>query len=364
MAPSSLVKLGSSSLLLASAFSFVVAGCTTDAASGEAAAAEGELTQAAERIAPGDYKLYGAPGAAPDPRCDLYTALSLKNEADGPRALLWNTVGGSCEIAAVPDFREYRLTFDGLSCGSSIFKAERTIDGKRRSITITDHRTRTCRDIVEARIIVEEIDEDGTQRTLYSYDGIPEQPEPATTWLTYAPKQCGANPWHGAQPAPGQRRSYLAGEAGEVDVFFRNRGIELEMIGFAQAAEPRFVCAACSCPRGDQLIVRAKSHADAHVLVSEFGFAPLTDAFVTAPTQCGTNPWERASSGDDELRQLTSWAAGAGAPLSWAAFLDYTEPRFVCMACSCPRGDTAVVIPQDAAAGNQLESLGWKRVEN
>lgn len=360
MALTSLIKLGSFSLV-ATVFSFAVAGCTADAASSDEVSAEGALVSG---VTPGEFKLYGEPRANPNPSCDVHTSLVLTNVDGVSRAKLSEVVGGFCEIYVVPQEREYRLSFSGSSCGSQIFQGTTTVEGKARAITIVDHRTRICRDLVEAEIIVEEIDEKGGRRRLYSLDGQP-QPQPTSTWLTYAPRQCGTNPWNGVQPAPGQRPSYLRGESGEVDVFFRNAGIELDQIGFAHPAEPMAVCTACSCPRGDLLIVHTKSAADAQKLVSQFGFAPLEDALTTAPTQCGTNPWERgAQSGASESQLLVSWAAGVGAPLESVAFLDYTEPRIVCMACQCPRGDTAVVIPKDAAAASKLEDLGWKRVEN
>jgi hypothetical protein len=360
MALTSLAKLGSFSLV-ATVFSFAVAGCAADAASNDEVSAEGALVTG---ITPGEFKLYGEPRATPNPACDIHTSLVLTNVDGVSRAKLGEAVGGFCEIFVLPQEREYRLSFSGTSCGSQIFQGTTTVEGKARAITIIDHRTRICRDLPEAELIVEEIDEDGTKRSLYSYDGAP-SPAPISTWLTYAPRQCGTNPWNGVQPAPGQRASYLSGESGEVDVFFRNAGIELEQIGFAHPAEPRAVCAACSCPRGDLLIVHTKSEADAQKLVSQFGFAPLEDALTKAPTQCGTNPWERgAQSGASETQLLAKWAASVGAPLESVAFLDYTEPRFVCMACQCPRGDTAIAIPKDTAAASKLEDLGWKRVEN
>jgi hypothetical protein len=360
MALTSLAKLGSFSLV-ATVFSFAVAGCTADAASSDEVSAEGALVSG---ITPGEFKLYSEPRANPNPSCDVHTSLVLTNVDGVSLAKLSEVVGGFCEIFVPPQEREYRLTFSGTACGSQIFQGTTTVEGKARAITIVDHRSRICRDLPEAEIIVEETYEDGTKRRLYSYDGAP-SPAPTSKWLTYAPRQCGTNPWNGVQPAFGQHPSYLAGESGEVDVFFRNAGIELDQIGFALPAEPMVVCMACLCPRGDRLIVHTKSTADAQKLVSEFGFAPLENALATEPVGCGLNPWERgAKSGASETELLSSWAASVGAPLAWVGFLDYTEPMAVCAACGCPRGDTAIAIPKDAASASRLEDLGWKRVEN
>jgi hypothetical protein len=353
-------------LSLGLALSFVAAGCAADTTETE----DDDLVSTEEAIKaaslkPGTFKLYDEPRQEPSPFCDVHTVLELKN-AGGARAALHEKVSGMCKLAVFPDLREYRLRLDATACGSKIYKGSKRIDGKPRSITVTDHRSRTCKDLVPAKIIIEETDRFGAKQTKYSFDGAP--PAPATsTWLTIAPRQCGTNPWSGAKAAPGKEASSLQGEKGEVDNFFRAQGVTLEQIGFAYPAEPRMVCMACSCPRGDALIVKAKTSADAAKLVASHGFAEAKGALAKAPTQCGSNPWEGGAQANDdrvEAGQLASWAETNGATLEEAGFLDYTAPRIVCMACSCPRGDTAIAFPKDAAASNKLVNLGWKRVEN
>lgn len=317
-------------------------------------------------IQPGTFKLYATPHHQPNPGCDVHTSLELSNRS-GARAALREVVGGFCEIFVDPQPREYRLRFEGTSCGSKIYKGTKRVAGKTRNITVTDHRTRTCRDLQPAKIIVQETDRNGAPQTKYSFDGA--APTPAVgTWLTYAPKQCGTNPWNGAQPAPGQDGSYLQGEKGEVDNFFRGKGIALAEVGFAYPSEPRMVCMACQCARGDTLVVHAKTPADAAKLVSDFGFAEMDgDALTTSPRQCGTNPWEGGVINHDdrvESKALSTWAKGAGAELAEAGFLDPTEGRAVCAACQCARGDLAIVFPKTAAGTNKLVSLGFSRVEN
>jgi hypothetical protein len=353
--------------ILFAAFSLTAAtvGCAADAttdAEDDVEAAE-EAMFGATRIEEATFKLYPEPHAAPNPMCDIHTVLELKNQPSG-RAALHEAVDGFCKIGVIPDAREYRLRRAGTSCGSTIYKGRRRVKGAWRNITVTDHRTRICRDLVPARVIVEETDRFGELQTKYSHDAAP-APK-VGTWLTIAPRQCGTNPWNGAGPAAGQGPSYLPGEAGEVDDFFRGQGISLEQIGFAHPSEPRMVCMACSCPRGDTLVVKAKSAEDAQRLVSDFGFAEATDTLTTSPTQCGSNPWESGQQTDrrTEAQRLASWAAAAGAPLEEAGFLDRTEPMMVCMACQCPRGDTAIAIPTDATSAAKLENLGWTRLEN
>ena len=75
------------------------------------------------------------------------------------------------DMSPAPDPREYVLLFSGHECGSTVYAAAATVDGKTRDITVTDHRTRVCKDLVPAKIVVEERDASGELRTYYSYDG-------------------------------------------------------------------------------------------------------------------------------------------------------------------------------------------------
>ncbi len=343
----------------------LAAGCAVDPApeaeDEESMSSEDELR--ASSVEPGTFKLYADARHEPSTHCDVFTSLELKRDR-GARAELEERVEGFCRLAVFPDTRAYRLKFQGTSCGSKIFTGKKKISGVTRTIKVIDHRTRTCKDLQPAKIIVEETDRDGKVRTKYSYDGAP---KPTSTWLSIAPRQCGTNPWNGAQPAPGQEPSYLQGEAGEVANYFAGQGVEIDQIGFAHPSEPRAVCMACQCPRGDTLVVKAKSLVDAQKLTGQFGFAPIEGGLGYAPRQCGSNPWEQGrQQGDDraEAMQLASWAKGAGAPIDEVGFVQSTEPRFVCMACQCPRGDFAVVKASSAASKAKLESLGWSTLAN
>jgi hypothetical protein len=330
--------------------SILVAGCAVDTASegDDDAVSTDEAIKAG--IAPGTFKLYDEPRREPNASCDVHTAIELSSYRSGSRIDLRETVSGLCEIYVEPQERFYRLRFDGTACGSRIYKGQKKINGKTRSITVTDHRTRICRDLVPAKIVVEETD----RPTKYSFDGAPAAS--TSTWLTIAPRQCGTNPWQGG--------SQTGNEVEQVKTYFASKGVDLEAIGFAYPGEPMAVCMACSCPRGDTLVVKAKDSADAQKLVADHGFAEAKDAMTTSPKQCGTNPWTEAQDSRVESENIASWAKTSGAPLSSVGLLDYTEPRMVCMACSCPRGDIAIAFPENASAANKLENLGWARVEN
>ena len=70
--------------------------------------------------------------------------------------------------AIAPDLRSYHLLYDGARCGSKTYSATGTIDGAERTLTLIDHRLRTCKDVVPASIVVEETSSDGVVRRLYA----------------------------------------------------------------------------------------------------------------------------------------------------------------------------------------------------
>ncbi len=134
-----------------------LAACAVDADAPEADVTEEEIR--ATRIVPVTSKLYATPEAAratPSVFCDLFTPLDVRQEAFGPVAKLVNRVEGTCEIAVNPDERTYRLRDAGSSCGSRTYVGTRYAAGKRSTIQIVDHRTRTCKDLVPAKLIVTE----------------------------------------------------------------------------------------------------------------------------------------------------------------------------------------------------------------
>lgn len=147
-------------------------GCAVDAGEedGDAVSSEDAIL-AGTAITPGTFKLYGQPHASPNATCDVHTSLTLSTQG-GARAKLSEALDGTCELYVAPQAREYRLRLDGSSCGSKIYKGKTRVGGKTREITITDHRTRFCRDLVPAKTIVDETDvTTGTSGTKYSFDG-------------------------------------------------------------------------------------------------------------------------------------------------------------------------------------------------
>lgn len=101
--------------------------------------------------------------------CDVYTKMTL-DLSEGYVALE-EKMEGECKIAVDPNPRTYHLQLTGTPCGSRVYEAHVTTNGEARDLTLTDHRTRLCRDLVPARIIVDEANRDGSGfRTLYSFD--------------------------------------------------------------------------------------------------------------------------------------------------------------------------------------------------
>ena len=155
------------SLLTLACASSSLTGCAAEAASDDVESSEAALGTI---VAPGEFKLYDSPRANPTPTCDVHGVLVLSNDEDGAHASLAESVDGTCEIFVERRLRELSLTLAETSCGSKIFKGTTVVDDRIHTITITDHRSRLCRDLVPARIIVAEKDEDGAVRKRYSFD--------------------------------------------------------------------------------------------------------------------------------------------------------------------------------------------------
>ncbi len=147
-------------------------------------------------VTPGTFKLYTKAHATPNTSCDLYTKLDLKS-AFYSTAVLEEVVSGFCEIAVVPNKRTYRLKLDSTSCGTRVYTGSLTKSGVRTEIKITDNRARTCKDLVSAKVIVEE-KKNGTTTKKYSYDGA----EAITVWPSDAKTLVAQTKGGGFTPQP------------------------------------------------------------------------------------------------------------------------------------------------------------------
>lgn len=242
---------------LAGLLALPVAGCAADT-SDESAADEGaeqsedELRRAT--IAPGVFKLYSDANATPNESCDVHTRLELVS-SNGARARLSERLGeGSrCRLAVFPNEREFRLTQSSTSCGSKIYKGTRQKDGKTHKITVTDHRTRMCRDLVPAKIIIEETVPGfpgPITTTKYSYDGpAPIHGQwPAGDKNSLSGKLFTAMKNH-AQGTPSDTMSYVQAVGGST-VTYENDGVLAQCTGAVLAGGVRYTCRFAVKPGG------------------------------------------------------------------------------------------------------------------
>jgi hypothetical protein len=149
-------------------------GCAVDAqdlAEGDETTTEDALKTS---VSPGTFKLYSDPDHTPSPHCDVFTRLELK--ASPARAELREEVASTslCKLMVQPNERFFRLRQQPTGCGSKLYTGSFRKQGKLHAIKITDHRTRLCKDLVPAKIIVEETVPGfpgAITTTKYSFDG-------------------------------------------------------------------------------------------------------------------------------------------------------------------------------------------------
>jgi hypothetical protein len=182
-------------------------------------------------------------------------------------------------------------------------------------------------------------------------------------YMTYSPKQCGNNPWN--VTAVSDTSAFPVPDLAVIKEHYGRKGVVFDQLGQLNAPEPMAHCFSCNCIRGDELIVRVKS-AQADVLAAEGWIysAPAIGAMVTEPIACGGNAWQtqQTSSIDEELELVDTYLAGQGAAITKRGFVYSAEPRVVCKACSCPRGDYLVAFPADDPSHGLLSSLGFADV--
>jgi hypothetical protein len=189
----------------------------------------------------------------------------------------------------------------------------------------------------------------------------------STAWLSLAPVQCNMNPWQllsssGDDTAP----AYSDPELLTIDNFFEDQKIDLIEIGFLYPATVGGVCTACSCGRGDQLLVRAKA-ADVATLEKTYGFKLLASSegpeggLGYTPRQCNSNPWSAVAKPmtRQEAESAARWLESKGVGVARTGLVFRTSAVVVCDACSCPRGDRLVASATDASAAASLRLLSF-----
>lgn len=218
----------------------------------------------------------------------------------------------------------------------------------------------TCEAVVGAECFADAICErqaDGacgftqTDASLACFDDLGGDDEPEEVWLAMAPTQCGTNPWEGGDVSQPELTAIID--------HYRSVGLEFDEIGLLDPNEPMAVCFACSCPRGDTLLVHVSG--DNVELAKDAGFAP-TDVLGHETIQCGGNPWEQLNPELPEQTRLERWTREQGA-FAYVGFVAPVEPIAVCFACSCPRGDVAVAVPGGEDDATILVDGGFERLD-
>ena len=116
----------------------------------------------------GTFDLYGQPGHVPSPSCDVGHRILLdEGRLSGPFAVVTAFVRGTCEVAVDETPLYFPLTVGNAGCGSTLLTGSSESREGSYSIRVIDHRTRLCRDLPPAKVIVELTGPSGTT-TLYS----------------------------------------------------------------------------------------------------------------------------------------------------------------------------------------------------
>ncbi len=113
-------------------------------------------------VEPGTFRMFVTPGGPGDARCAFFTELTISEGFQAPVAQLENGLHGTCDVLVDPDRRAFNfgVTVDG--CNTKHLVSDR--------VEILDHRARTCKDVVPAKVIMTETDDQGFTTTLYSHD--------------------------------------------------------------------------------------------------------------------------------------------------------------------------------------------------
>lgn len=154
-------------VLLAGVSSFF--GCAAETSDMDSEDDASEEALKSVQIPPVLSKLYRTPEEArvPNAFCDVHTQLDITQSASGATAKLVERVTGNCKLVVAPNERSFRLREVTGACGSRSYRGSRLVGGRIERIAIFDHRTRTCKDLVPAKLIVDETKTTGEKTTVY-----------------------------------------------------------------------------------------------------------------------------------------------------------------------------------------------------
>lgn len=107
----------------------------------------------------GTYNLYrDADANVQNSDCVLGSKLDIVNGETSPALRLVDFVKGTCRIAVIPNPRQYELVaVEDAGCGSKRYLGiRRDTENKLSTVSLIDHRTRVCKDVVKNLLVLEE----------------------------------------------------------------------------------------------------------------------------------------------------------------------------------------------------------------
>jgi hypothetical protein len=113
----------------------------------------------------GAFTLSRDAAAAPTKACEPLLSMSISRSFTGYTAKIEDAIVNPCPTMIAFDARPrtYALSFAGTGCGSTTWTGTaKDARGETRTVEITDHGKRTCRDLVPSKIVVKETRGDQT----------------------------------------------------------------------------------------------------------------------------------------------------------------------------------------------------------
>jgi len=138
----------------------IIAACGTEQTSS---------TSETSSIIKGEYVMLASPNQDAT-GCDDFSKIVLRNNVAGATISLRDGLHGDCKKLVPLNDRSYKLSVQDLDCGSKLYIHSPLGEHTNSRIRVTDHRARTCKDVIRAQIVVEEIKQNGSSIILYSDD--------------------------------------------------------------------------------------------------------------------------------------------------------------------------------------------------
>ncbi len=118
---------------------------------------------------PGVFVAHDEPRQEIDQQCGTIVVVKLdEGSVLGKVAVLEERVTGLCDLYVMPNKRIYELSQTTTSCGSVLYSATRETNEGVVKFELADHRSRVCRDLQPATLVIKETQPNGFERDLYA----------------------------------------------------------------------------------------------------------------------------------------------------------------------------------------------------